>query len=58
MDQSKSKLLKRIFSDKRRIIQILLNLISNSLKFTNSGGFIAVHIQVMQEQDFIEAERI
>ncbi|CAK56993.1 unnamed protein product (macronuclear) [Paramecium tetraurelia] len=34
-----------IFSDKERIIRILVNLIDNSIKFTNEGGAISVTIQ-------------
>ena len=36
-----------VCSDSQRISQILLNLISNSLKFTNNGGFIKVKGKVL-----------
>jgi signal transduction histidine kinase len=39
-----------IFSDKRRMLQILLNFISNSLKFTQKGGYILVRLRVLEEQ--------
>lgn len=41
---------KQIFSDKRRTLQILLNFISNSLKFTKSGGSIKISLKVLEEQ--------
>jgi signal transduction histidine kinase len=42
--------LRRIIGDERRISQILINIISNSLKFTNENGFVKVHLKVVQEQ--------
>jgi len=49
IDQSKPFLFCKIWGDKRRYLQILLNFISNSLKFTKKGGFIKVHLKVLQE---------
>ena len=40
---------KYIVSDKQKIIQILINLVSNANKFTDVGGFISVHISPKQE---------
>ncbi|CAD8201019.1 unnamed protein product [Paramecium pentaurelia] len=40
-----------IYSDKERIIRILINLIDNSIKFTNEGGTISVSVQ--QDNQYI-----
>ncbi|CAD8188799.1 unnamed protein product [Paramecium pentaurelia] len=40
-----------IYSDKERIVRILVNLIDNSIKFTNEGGIITVTVQ--QENQYI-----
>lgn len=42
-----------IVSDKQKIIQVLINLISNANKFTNIGGHISIHISPKQN-DIIE----
>lgn len=33
---------RKVYGDKRRFLQVLLNCVSNSLKFTNSGGFVRI----------------
>lgn len=40
--------------DENRYLQILLNFISNALKFTNSNGKIIVETRVLDSQDIIE----
>ncbi|CAD8170343.1 unnamed protein product [Paramecium octaurelia] len=40
-----------IYSDKERIVRILVNLVDNSIKFTNEGGSITVTVQ--QENNYI-----
>lgn len=51
IDASKPFIFKQVWCDRRRIHQILLNFISNSIKFTNTNGFIKVHLNVLQEQN-------
>ncbi|CAD8070790.1 unnamed protein product [Paramecium sonneborni] len=40
-----------IYSDKERIIRILVNLIDNSIKFTNEGG--SINVTVQQENHYV-----
>lgn len=42
--------LKKVHGDKGRILQILLNIISNSLKFTPSQGYVKVILNIVEEQ--------
>lgn len=49
-DQSKPYIFCSVYNDKRRFLQIFLNFISNSLKFTSQGGFIKVHMKILEEQ--------
>ena len=39
-----------IHGDQRRYLQILLNFLSNSLKFTNKGGNVTVAVSVLDYQ--------
>lgn len=49
MDQA--QIFQRLIGDHRRIIQILLNFISNSLKFTKSeDGIISIQLRLLDEQ--------
>lgn len=38
--------LKRIIGDERRYLQILLNFLSNSLKFSQKNGTISVNLRI------------
>ena len=40
-----------IFADRRKVLQVLLNLLTNSIKFTPSGGVIEIHAGIDPEGD-------
>lgn len=43
-------MLTNILADKRRLFQIMLNFISNSLRLSKNGGYIKIHVDVLEEQ--------
>jgi signal transduction histidine kinase len=50
LDAHKPFIYQRVVIDIRRMLQVLLNFISNSLKFTPKNGFIKVHLRILEEQ--------
>lgn len=56
--KSNLSLIKQIYGDTRRIKQILINFISNSLKFTPIGGKITISIRINEEQQVKKDEMI
>ena len=42
-----------IYGDKRRFLQIILNFLSNAVKFTNHKGNIVLKIQIMGIQKIV-----
>lgn len=50
LDKNKSILFEKVNCDKKRMMQILLNFISNSIKFTRQKGFVKIHLDVLEEQ--------
>lgn len=46
-DPKNMHILKHIYGDERRFLQILLNFLSNSLKFSMEGGKVKVRVNIM-----------
>ena len=42
---------RRIFGDERRYRQIILNFLSNAIKFTPRDGVVSVHLRVIEVSD-------
>ena len=42
-----------IIADETRVRQILLNILSNAIKYTNSGGFVAVKVELKESGAFV-----
>lgn len=38
---------KSIYGDKRRYIQVIINFLSNSLKFSSQGSKIVLHLEIL-----------
>ncbi|KAF0128855.1 MAG: AraC family transcriptional regulator [Bacteroidetes bacterium] len=45
----------RVYFDKEKLDKILINLISNALKFTSQGGFVGIHVR--KSHHYFGAER-
>ena len=55
-DQKHLGLLQSIIGDDRRYHQILLNFLSNALKFSNSGGDVQVLINILDIQERMQED--
>ena len=50
------ELIEAIHGDQNRILQIMLNFLSNSLKFTDRGGSITVKIEILGQQSVMQKQ--
>ena len=51
--QDDLKILKNVYGDSRRIIQIIYNFLSNAIKFSNQNGTVSVIVTLTEEQDIV-----
>lgn len=49
-DEKNLDMIQLIHGDKRRYLQIFLNFLSNSLKFTNPEGRVTVALKILNQQ--------
>jgi signal transduction histidine kinase len=40
----------QLYGDKNRIVQVIINFLSNSLKFSDQGSKIILHLEILQNQ--------
>jgi len=48
-DSKRPFVFEKITCDKRRIMQIILNFLSNAIKFTPQKGNIKLHLNILEE---------
>jgi signal transduction histidine kinase len=48
IDPRHEKFFQKIYGDEKRYEQILLNFISNALKFTSNGGLVQIELEAKQ----------
>jgi signal transduction histidine kinase len=51
--QNDLQILKLVYGDSRRIIQIIYNFLSNAIKFSNQNGTVSVKVTLTEEQDIV-----
>lgn len=57
IDMLKPCIYTNVVIDKRRLLQVFLNFLSNAMKFTPNGGYIKVHLRVMEEQRVLKDDQ-
>lgn len=49
-------ILKCVYGDSERFIQIVQNFLSNAIKFTENGGAVGINVNLLEEQSIIDSE--
>jgi signal transduction histidine kinase len=56
MQQSDAKFFEQIYGDRNRLVQVLTNFLSNSIKFSNRDSQIVINLEILKEH-IIKASR-
>lgn len=49
MQANEIEFFEQIYGDKSRLIQVIINFLSNSIKFSNQGSKIIIELEILQQ---------
>ena len=57
-DKQDSVFFQRLYGDNRRYLQVLVNFVTNAIKFTPSGGTVSILLEVISVKDLENRKRL